>query len=889
MDFVSLGIALFANILIQLLTPPPEFAKPKKYGLSDFSLPTATEDRAVSLVYGTVPVAGNLIWSGDYFAREMTREVSTGLFSSATQTYGYKYHIGMWLSLCASTVDSIHGVLWGDKDAWEGNLTLSKTATTDLAVDFTYTSNEGQEVPDGITGTFRFFNQDWPEGGTGLTPLDNAYMRGQLGLATVPAYRGMCHAVFLGPSDSAIRLGHKTIPTKGFVGAGPNIPALMVIVKRLPAVMAILRRDLSQLFPLDGPVFTYPVTSSTPVGGVSTFVTNFVNSVADIEGDANPAFVIAELLCARMQYVGPRLAPHALDWDSIMRAAEILKNESHGVSFAWEESRSVGDVINDVCKQINAVLQLDERTGRLQLRLIRESDLPVHDFDSSNVVDFGELTRVQLAQAPSEVQVPYSDRDFRYDTRTMLAKNVALAQQLGTVVSRTSDYIGVSNARLASILASRELRSSAASLAQVRMTATMPLGKILKPGDVVTVQHPKSPVALRMRITSGRWNDYSARQQVEFECIEDVFRAGTIVYTNNPPVPVAPVYSTTAVSSPALMAAPYALTGDPQDRPLYTAKAVTGGSRQMRLTTCRNATGWSPLPALYSQTLATPAISGLLTADLTSYVTGATAAITLSAGALAAYNALGVRNECFAIAGSEWFTVATATLVGSTLTLTGLKRGIFDTVPRRHAAGAEVTLLLGYAIDETRMQTRLSETGPDQAGTASVACRVDTLGPGGTLFAEDIPSTQAVLMATTLGTSRAVAPLPPAYVRLNLSLGVGSPLDSPSGINRDTTTVDWRNRNRLSRLSDSYFVAANDNEPGAFAQYALDWEVTAGAGDYTTNSFTSAPAGATSAAISTLVIPSGARSVRLKIRSLRPSGNSNAQSATYDYFFRTTT
>lgn len=146
-----------------------------------------------------------------------------------------------------------------------------------------------------------------------------------------------------------------------------------------------------------------------------------------------------------------------------------------------------------------------------------------------------------------------------------------------------------------------------------------------------------------------------------------------------------------------------------------------------------------------------------------------------------------------------------------------------------------------------------------------------------------------MLTATTLGTSRAVAPLPPAYVRLNLSLGVGSPLDSPSGVNRDTTTVDWRNRNRLSRLSDSYFVAANDNEPGAFVQFALDWEVTAGAGDYTTNSFTAAPAGATSAAISTLVIPAGARSVRLKIRSLRPSGNSNAQSPTHDYFFRTTT
>ncbi|PPE69510.1 phage tail protein [Caldimonas thermodepolymerans] len=901
---LSFVVFLIANIALQLLAPKPDIPKPKRYGLNEFSLPTATEDRSLPMIFGTVPVAGNLIWVGDYYANEVSEEVSTGWFSSAERTLGYKYHIGMWLTLANCPCDSVQGVLWGDRTAWKGTLTLSRTTTTDLMLNYSYAASEGQEIEDGIAGVLRFYNQSRNDYQTGNpAPLPNPYVAGQLGVSEVPSYPDICHVVLLGPSSGYLDGGpgggllnkfyERTHKRSGFVGSSPHIPALQVILKRLPDVKTILHTFHGNLFNSASRGYAYPLTGPFDGSGtLESYINSFIDSVADIGGDANPAFVIAELLCARSQYVGPRLSPFALDWGSFMRAAEKLKSEGMGVSFAWEKSRSVGDVISDVCKQINATLHIHERLGVLSLRLIRESDESVYTFDSSNIVNFASATRTTTNEAPNEIQVPYSDRAMQFDTRRAVAKNTALVQQVGTVISREEEFIGVSNSRVASLLATRTLRSLAASLMQVRFTATVPAGTILKPGDVVTVAHERLGQALRMRITTARWNDYNNRQQVEFEAIEDVFRDGSIEYEDTPEVPAEPAPSVTEpVTSPVLVAAPYALSLDEYERPLYYAEATSPAARQYRLSVAQGVSVWAYERATYASEYAAPAVSGTLDAVLSSYLTGTSAKLNLTNGARDALLALGLRGEVLAIVDGEWLAASGFSLSGNLLTISTLKRGLFDTVPQRHEAGTKVTLLLGYAVGQVRMQTRLSTSGPTLPGVTSVAVRADTRGPGGTVWAFDEAAgdTEATLAAQTYNPSRCVLPLPPAYVTISSRFGCTSPLDNTLEISRSTSALlAWRNRNRLSALRESAFSAMNDPEPSAYVEYVVDWETTGGSGVFTSNSFVSAAAGASQATINTSTIPTGARLVRVSVRSARPSGSGTVRSATYQYFWRLT-
>ena len=52
-----------------LLAPKPDVPKPAT--IDDFDAPTATEDRAIPVVFGTVWITGpNVVWYGDLKTRE---------------------------------------------------------------------------------------------------------------------------------------------------------------------------------------------------------------------------------------------------------------------------------------------------------------------------------------------------------------------------------------------------------------------------------------------------------------------------------------------------------------------------------------------------------------------------------------------------------------------------------------------------------------------------------------------------------------------------------------------------------------------------------------------------------------------------------------------------
>lgn len=796
MELLFAFLKVVAVQIVLAALQPFKVQHAKRYDLSEFQVPTATEDRCWPLPFGTFSIAGNVLWYGDYYAQKKTKKVRS-LFSSKRQTVGHRYHIGQWISLSVALCDSITEVRFGDRVVWSGALTLSKTGATTLAVSKEWTTSEGQQVPDGFSAHLEFIQHKRPVGGGTYTPIVSSYLESQLGAGSVPAYPDKLHVVVHGPSSGAME-------KSGFVGSGPHIPSFRISGKRMP--------DLSAAFHNFRHI-TYPVAGRLDSSNVRNALNALLDSTQDVHGDANPAYVILEMLTTRTAGVGPKIISEAFDVESFLRTGERLHLEGNGASWTWESPRPVGEVVEDLLRQINGVPHLNLRTGQLGLLLMREDDVPVHAFDASNVLSVDSVRRVATEETVNATHVPFIDRLMNWAERTVIVTNPAGVRASGATILRTAEFIGVSREVLARQLAAREQRASATPLAGFRWTATVPYGTIFQPGELVTLDTPEVPGGMkRVRILTARYGDFDNRGRVELEGVEDLFRTadGGVVTVTQPPVITYPS-PPTALVSPLLTPAPYALTGSDYDRLLYLADDPGTETDTFQAVLQDNRTSWSTsVAAEYIDGEQEPCISPTLVAALPSSNT-TTFALNLTSAQAEQWKKE-PRAALFMIAGSEWMQCASWSLNTTTnvLTASNVVRGIFDTVPARQAAGAAVRILLGFSIDEAPLKTRLG-TGGLLDGLASAVARAECRGAGGTLDPNNTAASQAVWSFADSPTScRAFKPLPPANLQLGASVGVLSADETAPPVVRSTNvSLYWKRRSRTARTVTGYYSSAS--------------------------------------------------------------------------------
>jgi hypothetical protein len=134
--------------------------------------------------------------------------------------------------------------------------------------------------------------------------------------------------------------------------------------------------------------------------------------------DANPAWVIYDLLCRPVYGIG--IDPDDVDLDSFQAAADTLEDEAHGCSIVVQQMTDAPRVFADLLSQIDAVLYEAPSTGKIKLRLIRRDydveDLPVMNAD--NVVERPRVEDLHSRECPNEVRVNFTNRarDYKPDT-----------------------------------------------------------------------------------------------------------------------------------------------------------------------------------------------------------------------------------------------------------------------------------------------------------------------------------------------------------------------------------------------------------------------------------------------------------------------------------------
>lgn len=160
-----------------LLFPPEQqtqrFDGPR---LSDLKVQISTYGRVLPIAYGTVRIAGNVIWSSDLIqvTTVTSQEVGEGKASQEVQTTNYSYFINMAVSLCEGEINAVQRI-------WANNQLIY-----DLSASANY---ETYVASKGAARSVRVYK------GT-ETQLPDSLITAAHGAANTPAFRGTSYVVF---------------------------------------------------------------------------------------------------------------------------------------------------------------------------------------------------------------------------------------------------------------------------------------------------------------------------------------------------------------------------------------------------------------------------------------------------------------------------------------------------------------------------------------------------------------------------------------------------------------------------------------------------------------------------------------------------------------------
>ncbi|MFJ2711642.1 phage tail protein [Pseudomonas sp. NPDC087346] len=699
-------MAMFVLSMIMVARMQPKTEKPTAAGLEDFSFPSAAE-RPIQVLAGTRRISGpNVLWYGD-LRNTAIKTVTKGMFSSKKTVTGYRYFMGVQLGICHGPDVQLREIKFGDDIAWSGLSTGGPIQINKPALFGGDTNGSG-----GISGTMRFYSG-------ALTQTANEYLVGKVGSDLVSAIRGVSYCVMEGM----------------YIGNSSSPQATSFVVSRFPKSPDERFSDYEQI-------------------GL----------------DANPAFFIYEMITHGLY--GADLGYSSIDLDSFMSAAKTLFSEGMGISVVIDSSTTAGDVIDDIKRVIQGSLQTDPRTGALKLKLIRNDyefdDLPI--FNASIIRNLSGFTRGSLETAINEVKLKYTSIDDDFTERTVIAQNNALRIHKGDSDGQTVQMPMVSNRKLASEIAMREMSSISVPLATCTAECFRHAFNA-EVGDVVRLSWPAVGADnLVMRVTGvdlGAPGD----SPVRLTLVQDVFGVFMSIYADGSERQwTKPTFDATDITRFDIIDAPTILTTNQTVSSVLVVAENPGVALDYQLQVKGGVdsgyvdAGAMPFTPLFSTTKA----MGTGWTDVSLVLSGPSAELS-SITQEEVRQGLGLMLIVSAL-GKEWISYQNAVAGNSTTVNLGLvNRGLFNTQPLAHPAGARA-----WAVSEG-----FGVTDWQYAKSESVSLRMLPRTQTGVLDVDE-----AVVHSYSVAGAN-LAPWTPGRVRVN-----GLEGRQISGV----ATVTWRRR-----------------------------------------------------------------------------------------------
>ena len=674
MIFVQFLFFAISFLATALLAPRPRIEDARPSTLDDLQAPRATEGAPVPIVYGKVRMRGpNTLWFGNFEATAIRKKQKTGLFSAKRVTVGFEYRVMLDLALCLGPGVRLHEIFI-DKDRVFSN-TTGLSASGDVA---NITEPElfgGRERGGGFVGQFVFYPGSFTE-------VRDPSLVASVAPDEYPSYVGISHLVLRGLAQTVTQnFGILGIPLNITVGGGTTTGAFI--------------GESAQLRPFSFVLSRYP-------NGLS---------LADptIGDDLNPMNALYDILTD--QWGGAQVNPAQINVPSFTAAAATLLSEGNGISLIISRSQNVSDIVQEILRQIDAVMYQDPASALFTVQLIR-NDFQLADlttFDEDDIVEIRNFSRTQWEETFNQVRVSYTGRSKGYETASAFAQDLANIEEQGRVRSSNISFPGVTIPTTATAIATRELLQISVPL----IKATIELrraGADIRPGDPFILSWPDYGIdSIVMRATRYNLGEL-INGRIVLDCIQDVLSIPQPILA--PPADtlfIEPPRDAAEITAPTLIEAPHWVvqhTGQEEIIPpptvgdsyiLAFARRPNTGQISFSVSLTQDDFVEVVNLGIDREPYNNSAVLDTAIGQFDSYNTGLLTSITISALAptstfLQSFGASErVRGAGLFFIGDEIFNYASVTdNLNGTFTLNNVRRALLDTTFQAHAATSAV-------------------------------------------------------------------------------------------------------------------------------------------------------------------------------------------------------
>lgn len=444
------------------------------------NVPQVAEGTPLPLLYGRCRVRTPvLVWSGNYLHPGQT---FTRVFDSSTQTTDH-FSLDAFFVLGVPFYGSEGGTLF---NGWAGDTDLNVAINSSITGQPFLAGDLSSSMTFSIAGIC-------PPGAAAQDAPHGAPVTG-----TVTYQDGVSYSVATDFAGATLQNGDNIADFPGY--------------RNQMCMYAHIALGLSSSIPsLSWEVVTTSRGSASDMGVI--WPTN---------GDADPAAVIHDLLTSPWGKLA--IPTSKIEISTFQAASATLFGEGHGYSRAIEQAEDANVIIQDILKQIDAVMYPEPTTGKIELHLVRKDYVlaNLQDINPSNAV-LDEYTVQNWSEMPNQVRVIWTDPTANYGDAVAIGQNGAAAIAAGNRLrSITRQYKGCRSVTLAQALASRELAVVSRPLAKANVTCGRAFYQA-RPGSVYTLTWPELGISgMVMRVAQVNLGQLH-RGEIKLSLIRDVF------------------------------------------------------------------------------------------------------------------------------------------------------------------------------------------------------------------------------------------------------------------------------------------------------------------------------------------------------------------------------
>jgi hypothetical protein len=465
--------------------------------------------------------------------------------------------------------------------------------------------------------------------------------------------------------------------------------------------------------------------------------------------------------------------------NSFVYAANTFCTEGMGLCFAWNREEEVDQFIQRVLDIVDAVLYVDQETGKLEIKLIRSDydpdDLPLFT-RTTGLLDITDEDDTSQDEIINEVigtgRDPITNEDFQ--ERVF---NLAARQSQGSPNPETKDYTGIPTRDLMLRVLQGDLKKHAAGL-KGKTVVLDRAGWKIRPGMPFRVADPRKGIA-NMILRPVEITDQNFRDgRITLRCMQDVFGLPSTSYVTPvdstwtpPPTDAVAAHAETLVEANYRdlfrQADSYVLDGLTDTDALAGTLAATPHAALYQYDLAMRAEGEA---AFDKDTVGAFTGTAILSADITAIQT----TFVVADGSVVGFPG-DLVGSVVLMQGDGHEQMEVTAYDSGTRTFT-VKRGVGDTIPQPHSEGSRLWTIDDDLVSDERVY----------ASGETVEAKVLTRTPSDVL-----DETDAALLSLDV-VARQARPYPPGDVRAD-----GDTIYALINGEYPEPVITWTHRDRL--------------------------------------------------------------------------------------------